>query len=66
MEQMVYDAGRNQWRKAGEPEPDNSDPLTKCPKCGEQSVQYKQEAWGDKWDCTRPGCTYSHYYSLGD
>jgi hypothetical protein len=43
-----------------------AEPLTKCPKCGAMSVKYRQGAWGDNWDCTAAGCTYHHYYSLGD
>jgi hypothetical protein len=39
---------------------------TKCPSCGHISVAYTQQAWGDKWDCTYPNCSYTNYYSLGD
>lgn len=64
-DQMVFDAESNQWRKKAE-QPAPPKPLTKCPKCGGQTVKYTQKAYGDQWDCTAPGCAYSHYYSLGD
>lgn len=63
-DQMVYDAATNQWHKRSEkPAPP---PLTKCPKCEQLAVQYRQLAWGDQWKCTYPGCAYENYYSLGD
>jgi hypothetical protein len=62
---MYYDQKSNTWVPEGQ-EPPAPAKLTKCPTCGEESVKYTQQAYGDQWDCTRPGCGYKHYYSLGD
>lgn len=60
-----YDTETNTWYDPDKGKPEKPKP-TKCPKCGHISVAYMQEAWGDKWGCTYPGCSYTHYYSLGD
>jgi hypothetical protein len=40
---------------------------TECPTCGHPtSVKYRQEAFGDSWECTVHACNYHHYFSIGD